>query len=48
MLKLSLCDCSDAYTLVKGAITINGQESDAAATAADRKNKKVPFKNCAP
>ena len=48
MLKLSLCDYSDAYTLVKGAITINGQESHAAATAADRNNKRVSFKNCAP
>ena len=31
MLKSSLCDYSDAYILVKGAITITGEGNDAAA-----------------
>ena len=46
MLKSSLCDCSDAYILVEGTITVN----NTAAADADAKNtnKKVIFKNCAP
>ena len=46
MLKSSLCDCSDAYILAKGTITVN----KTAATDADANNtnKKVIFKNCAP
>ena len=46
MLKCSLCDYSDAYTLAKRTITIN----NTAATDADANNtnKKVIFKNCAP
>ena len=47
-LKSSLCDHSDAYILVKGTITINGAGADAAARQADKKNKGVTFKNCAP
>ena len=31
MLRSSLCDCSDAYILVKGTITITGAGADAAA-----------------
>ena len=48
MLKSSLCDYSDAYILVKGAITINGRGADAAARQADERHKVVSFKNCAP
>ena len=43
MLRSSLCDCSDAYILVKGNITVNNT-----AAAANDTNKKVIFKNCAP
>ena len=45
MLRSSLCDYSDAYTLVKGNISVN---NTAAAAAANNTNKKVIFKNCAP
>ena len=48
MLKSSLCDYSDAYILVKGTITINGAGADAAASQADKRDKGVAFKNCAP
>ena len=48
MLKSILCDYSDAYILVKGAITITGPEADAAARQADERDKGVAFKNCAP
>ena len=48
MLKSSLCDYSDAYILVKGKITITGIGEDAAARPADKRNKGVAFKNCAP
>ena len=48
MLKFSLCDCSDAYILAKGKITITGEGGDVAATQADEKDKGVAFKNCAP
>ena len=48
MLKSSLCDCSDAYILVKGKITIAGAGDDAAARQADERDKDVAFKNCAP
>ena len=46
MLKSSLCDYSDAYILVKGAVTINN--TAAADADANNTNKKVLFKNCAP
>ena len=46
MLKSSLCDYSDTYILVKGTITIAGD--DAAARQADERDKGVIFKNCAP
>ena len=46
MLKSSLCDCSDAYILVKGTISINNTAAQGA--AANNTNKKVIFKNCAP
>ena len=48
MLKSSLCDYSDAYILVKGAIIITGAGADAAARQADERDKGVAFKNCAP
>ena len=46
MLKSSLCNYSDAYILVKGAITVNN--SATADADANNTNKKVIFKNCAP
>ena len=48
MLKSSLCDYSDAYTLVKGRITITREGAGDAAKQADERNKGVIFKNCAP
>ena len=46
IIKSSLCDYSDACTLVKRTIAVN---SKAAADAnANNTNKKVIFKNCAP
>ena len=48
MLKSSLCDYSDAYLFVKGAIAITGEGADAAARQADGRDKVVAFKNCAP
>ena len=48
MLKSSLCDYSDAYILVKETITITGAGADAAARQADKRDKEVVFKNCAP
>ena len=47
MLKSSLCDCSDAYILVKGKITITGRGADVAARQAYERDKVVAFKNCA-
>ena len=44
MLKLSLCDYSDAYMLVIETITIALQEGD----NPNNVNKTVVFKNCAP
>ena len=46
MLKSSLCDYSDAYTFVKGTITVNNTADEGA--AANNTGKKVIFKNCAP
>ena len=48
MLKSSLCSYSDAYILVKGKTTITGAGDDAAVRQADKRNKGVVFKNCAP
>ena len=48
MLKSSLCDYSDAYILVKGETTITGAGDNVAARQADKRNKGVGFKNCAP
>ena len=46
MLKSSLCNCSDAYILVKGKITIAGAGDNAKARQADERDKGVAFKNC--
>ena len=45
MRRSSLCDYSDAYILVKEAITVNNTRT---AAAPNDGNKKVIFKNCAP
>ena len=46
MLKSSLCDYSNAYTFVKGTISVNNTAAQGAAV--NNTNKKVIFKNCAP
>ena len=46
MLKSSLCDYSDAYTLFKGTITV--ADTSAAGTATNNTNKNVIFKIFAP
>ena len=48
LLKLSLCDYSDAYVLVSGTIAIDGAGADDAAKRFHERNKGVIFKNCAP
>ena len=48
VLKASSWDYSDAYILVKGTITVVGQQANDAVIAADRNNKEVFFKNFAP
>ena len=45
MIKSSLCNYSDAYIFVKRAITVVGNEANAAAFAEDRNNKQITFKN---
>ena len=46
MIRSSLCDYSDTYTLVQGQlITVNNTGTAAAPT---NRNKKVTFKNCTP
>ena len=46
ILRSSLCDYSDAYTLVEGNISLNN--TAAAAAVPNIRNKEVIFKNCAP
>ena len=48
MLKSKLCDYSDAYILVSGAITITEAGDYDAAKKADERKKEVIFKNCSP
>ena len=48
MLKSSLCDYEDVYMLVKRTITIVGRGADQAGRQANKRNKEVRFKNCAP
>ena len=47
MIRSNLCDYSDAYILVSGTITITGAVEDDAKRA-EKRNKEVIFKNCAP
>ena len=47
-LELPLCDYSDAYILVSGAMTITGEWENDATKWTDERNKGVKFKNCAP
>ena len=46
MLRSGVCDYSDTYIIVKGTITAVNTAADDA--DADKTNKKVIFKNCAP
>ena len=46
MIKSSLCDYSDAYILVSGAMSV--EDTSAEGAAANNTNKKVTFKNCTP
>ena len=46
MLKLSLCDYTDAYVLVSGTIAV--EDTSAAGAAVNNTNRKVIFKNCDP
>ena len=48
MLRSNLCDCADAYILVKGTIAITGAGDDDAAKRANERDKGVIFKNCVP
>ena len=48
MLRSNLCDYADSYKLVKGTITITGASADAAAERANKRDKGVTFRNCAP
>ena len=48
MLQANLCDYRDAYILVKGIITIAGAGATESAHQADKNNKQVIFKYCAP
>ena len=48
MLKSRLCDYNDSYTLLSGTITIAGGEDNGAGKRADKREKGVIFKNCAP
>ena len=48
MLGFNLWDYADAYTLVKGTITITGAGNNDIARQVDEIDKGVTFKNCAP
>ena len=48
MMRSNQCDHVDSYILVKGTITITGAGNDADARRANKRNKGVTFKNCAP
>ena len=48
MLKSSLCDYNDVCILAKGTITITRAGDDAAERQADKRNKGVISKSCAP
>ena len=48
MLRSNLCDYADPYILVKGTITITGDGTNADERHADKRDKVLTFKNCAP
>ena len=48
MLRSNVCDYADAYILVKRTIAITGAGNDDATKLADKRDKGVTFKNCAP
>ena len=48
MPKSNVCDCNDAYILVKRTITVVGQEANDVARKADKNNKQDKSKNCPP
>ena len=45
MLKSNLCDCNDAYILVKGTIALIGKGANAEPIRTDKNNKRVIFKH---
>ena len=48
MLRSNLYDYTDAYTLANGTITITEAGNDDSAKQADKRDKGITFKNCAP
>ena len=48
MLRSNLCDYADAYILVNGSITNTGAGNDDVTKRADKRDKGVTFKICAP
>ena len=48
MIGSNLCVYSDAYILVSGTVTFDGEEEDGAKKLLDEINKGVTFKNYAP
>ena len=48
MLRSNLCDYAGSYILIKGTITITGAGANAGERQADKRDKGVTFKNCAP
>ena len=46
MIKLSLCDYSDAYILESGPISV--EDTSAVVAAPNNTNKKVTFRKCIP
>ena len=48
MIRSNLCDCSDAYMLFKGTITVPNIAAAAAGAVVNNPNKKVISKKCGP
>ena len=48
MLRLSLCDYSNAYLILSGTFTITGARNYDAVKRIGKRNKGIIFKNCAP
>ena len=48
VIRSDLCDYSDPYILISAATTINGEGDDDNAKRANKRNKGVILKNCAP